>query len=155
MILIIGYGNPLRGDDGAGWIAIQHLAQNEYRGVHLMACHQLTPELAEPISQADLVIFLDACWDHEHHQEAGTPRVVHQSVAADGTLSADLSHHLHPSALLAYAHMLYGTTPEAVVFTIASTSFGYGEQLSPGVLATMPVLIEEVQALVARSMAEP
>ena len=58
--LIIGYGNPLRGDDGLGWRAAEQLAeiipQSE---AEVIACHQLTPELAEPISRARLVIFID------------------------------------------------------------------------------------------------
>jgi hypothetical protein len=39
--LVIGYGNSLRGDDCA------------------IACHQLTSELAERISQAHQVVFVD------------------------------------------------------------------------------------------------
>lgn len=59
--LIIGYGNPLRGDDGLGWHVAQRLAAvlPQHRA-RIEVCHQLTPELAEPISRADLVIFIDA-----------------------------------------------------------------------------------------------
>jgi hydrogenase maturation protease len=59
--LIIGYGCPLRGDDAFGWHAAHRLlklAGND--SVQVLATHQLTPELAEPISHADLVIFIDA-----------------------------------------------------------------------------------------------
>ena len=46
-VLIIGYGNPLRADDGVGWQAARRLAelrQDEF--VETLALHQLTPELA-------------------------------------------------------------------------------------------------------------
>ena len=60
-VLVIGVGNPLRGDDGLGWHAAEHLRE---RLVELHAtvtsCHQLIPELAEPVSRAERVIFIDA-----------------------------------------------------------------------------------------------
>lgn len=60
-VLIVGYGNPLRRDDGVGWYAAQRLS-HELSGeqAEVIACHQLMPELAERISQTDLVIFIDA-----------------------------------------------------------------------------------------------
>src|SRR5690242_12833541 len=67
-VLVIGYGNPLRGDDGVGWHAAEALAkslQDEERvpaeRVMVLACHQLTLELAEPLSRVERVIFIDAC----------------------------------------------------------------------------------------------
>jgi hydrogenase maturation protease len=59
--LIIGYGNPLRGDDDVGWEAASRLAAAlPSEAVHILAVHQLTPELAEAVSEADLLIFVDA-----------------------------------------------------------------------------------------------
>src|SRR5215472_4005839 len=60
-VLIIGYGNPLRADDGVGWrmaCRLGELVRDE--PFEVLAVHQLTPELAEPISRAELVIFVDA-----------------------------------------------------------------------------------------------
>ena len=58
--LVIGYGNTLRSDDGAGQIVAEKIAQWNLPGVRSLAVHQLTPELAEIIAQADAVIFIDA-----------------------------------------------------------------------------------------------
>jgi hydrogenase maturation protease len=58
--LIIGYGNPLRGDDGLGWQVAGELAKCVDALISAVAVQQLTPELAEPVSDADLVIFVDA-----------------------------------------------------------------------------------------------
>ena len=61
MVLVIGYGNLLRGDDGIGQILANGLEERiQHPSVKFLACHQLTPELAEPISRADTVIFIDA-----------------------------------------------------------------------------------------------
>ena len=59
--LIIGYGNPLRSDDGFGWHASRLLAR-ELAGqdAEVITCHQLTPELAEPLSQCSRAVFIDA-----------------------------------------------------------------------------------------------
>ena len=60
-VLIIGYGNPLRSDDGFGWHASRLIAR-ELAGhdVEVITCHQLTPELAEPLSQCSQAVFIDA-----------------------------------------------------------------------------------------------
>ena len=46
--LIIGYGNPLRGDDGVGQaVARAFEAEAAIEGAEVVSCRQLTPELAE------------------------------------------------------------------------------------------------------------
>jgi len=60
-LLILGYGNPLRGDDGVGWHAVHRLRERSAElDADVMSCHQLTPELAEAVSRAERVIFIDA-----------------------------------------------------------------------------------------------
>ena len=60
-VLVIGYGNPLRGDDGAGWKAAELLAEDpRLAGAVVLARHQLTPELADDVSRASLVVLVDA-----------------------------------------------------------------------------------------------
>ena len=57
MILVIGYGNELRRDDGLGPRVAASLAGP---GVRALAVRQLTPELAEEVATARLVVFVDA-----------------------------------------------------------------------------------------------
>ena len=43
-LLIIGYGNPLRGDDGFGWHAALRLREIIHDdGIEILPVHQLTP----------------------------------------------------------------------------------------------------------------
>ena len=59
--LIIGYGNALRGDDGAGSIAADLLRDRIHDpAIEILSQQQLLPELMEPISRASRVIFIDA-----------------------------------------------------------------------------------------------
>jgi hydrogenase maturation protease len=57
--LVIGIGNPLRGDDGVGWWLAQR-AERWLPPSQLRAVRQLTPELASDIAAAARVLFIDA-----------------------------------------------------------------------------------------------
>ena len=60
-VLVLGYGNILRTDDGIGWRVAECLADDpRLAGVSVIGCHQLTPELALDLSQASLAILVDA-----------------------------------------------------------------------------------------------
>lgn len=140
--LIIGYGNPLRGDDGVGWHVAQQLVAAPWDDeIHIITCHQLTPELAEPLSQAKRVVFIDA----EVQASPGT--FTCRWIVATPDLPGTFSHHLTPAALLAWAKCFYGTAPEAVVVCMAGASFGCSEVLSPAVQAALPACVAQVRAL--------
>jgi hydrogenase maturation protease len=143
-VLIIGYGNPLRQDDGFGWQAAQQcVSVLPPAQAKVIACHQLTPELAEIISRASLVIFLDA----DTEQPPG--RLSCRWIVAEPSVPAAFSHRVTPQSLLACAQALYGSHPAAVMLSISGASFGYSEALSPAVNAAMPEVLERVRALVA------
>jgi len=144
--LIIGCGNPLRGDDGVASHALVHLERRPGLGdVELTSCHQLAPELAEPISRADRVIFIDA---RVSQSPAQTPGLVEaRPVQPCAASSSAFSHHFDPPALLEYAQKLYGRRPEAFAVSVIGESFGYGEELSPSVRASLTRLVQQVEAL--------
>lgn len=142
-VLVIGYGNPLRGDDGLGWHAAACLLECTWaREIDVRAVHQLTLELAEPISQADLVIFIDA-------REGKTSGLIAcTSVSSEPSSSEAFSHHVSASSLLDCAKLLYGKSPDAVVFSVTGQSFGYGETLSPPVRMALPALLGSIEAFI-------
>ena len=59
-LLVIGYGNELRGDDGVGPRVARAVSDWRLPGVTALAVHQLAPELAEPLSLSDAAVFVDA-----------------------------------------------------------------------------------------------
>src|SRR5690242_12882091 len=59
-LLVIGYGNELRRDDGVGAKVACAVAEWHLPGIEAIVCHQLTPELAERIASAAHVVFVDA-----------------------------------------------------------------------------------------------
>ncbi len=147
--LIIGYGNPLRSDDGFGWHAGRLLAQAlASRDVEVITCHQLTPELAERLSQCRRAVFIDA--DAE-----GKPGEIHgRAVRPQVPTASSFTHTCTPSGLLASAKQLYGKRPQAVVITVSAQSFEYGESLSPIVSAALPEVVDQVCKWVGSSGAK-
>ena len=71
--LIIGIGNPLRGDDGIGLDVASEFSRELRRDdVQVLATHQLTPELSELVSRADRVFFIDVARSGDLSQGFGT-----------------------------------------------------------------------------------
>ena len=144
--LIIGYGNPLRSDDSFGWEA-SHLLAEAVTGldVKVVTCHQLTPELAESLSQVQRAVFLDA--DAE-----GKPGEIHRQVLSpQASTTSAFTHSCTPSGLLISAQQLYGHCPQAIVITVTAQSFEFGDILSPVVAAALPEVVAEVLRWVASS----
>lgn len=116
--LVVGFGHPLRRDDGVGlWVAGRLAGMP---GVEVVAAQALTPELIPKVAEASLVIFVDArigagpvCW--ERLRPATRPALVHA---------------LSPGGLLAWAKHLFGRTPEAWLVTLPARDLSFGEGLS-------------------------
>ncbi len=144
--LIIGIGNPIRGDDGLGWKVAdelsRELALEPWRDdVHVLATHQLTPELAELASHADRVLFVDAA-------QGGQPGTMTCRRVLPDAPTVRHSHALSPAVLLSMTEKLYGCSPTACLLTVAGDSFSPEESLSPAVFAALPALRVQIQLLV-------
>jgi hydrogenase maturation protease len=140
-ILILGYGNPLRSDDGLGWRAAEELSRTlSSPHVEVLARHQLTPELADAVRQADAVFFIDATRDGEPGELTCEP-------VSPLPTNERFSHQLSPAGILALARQLYGACPRAFLVSLCGECFDYGEKLSPRIAAGLPHLT----ALVAQA----
>jgi hydrogenase maturation protease len=122
-VLLIGYGNRLRGDDALGPLAIERL-RARLPEVESESCHQLAPELAAPLAQCELAVFVDAAASGE----PGTVQV--QRLYPTTAAQPITSHHLQPAALLALAQALYGHAPEAWLVTGSGERWESGAGLS-------------------------
>ena len=142
--LVIGFGNRLRGDDGAGvWLAEQLQAQRT--SMRVLACQQLTPELAAAVGAAGAVLFIDAsAADSEDCGEEPSLRpIAAEQVAQAG--AEPLSHGLSPTRLLALTSALYGNCPPAWELLIPGQVWEIGEELSRSVAdrsrAALPLVL--------------
>src|SRR5690242_8556404 len=125
-VLIIGHGNPLRGDDAFGWRAAEQLRERiGDPDVQVLSVPRLVPDLMEPIAHSGRVIFIDASAEGE----PGKLRCRH--VEPDPRGADALLDDVTPEALLAGAQALYGHTPEAVLYTVRGLHLQMGECLTP------------------------
>jgi hydrogenase maturation protease len=147
--VIVGYGNPLRGDDGvgirvAGLLADAGLAQ----GVQVIACHQLNVELAPQIAEADRLILIDACASGEPGTVCEEALTAAPIDGGRGEVTSPLQHHVDARGLLAMAQVLYGHAPETRLFTVSGGSFEYGETLSPPVADAAAILAAQIRSII-------
>jgi len=141
--LIIAYGNPLRCDDGIAWRAAEQLKPKLPSVAETICVHQLTPELAEQVSQYEAVVFLDAARE-------GEPGKISCEPISARSADVDFWHHLTPDNLLALCERLFGLRPGAFSVSLCGESFGHGDTLSAVAADSMPKLVDTVVQLVSR-----
>jgi hydrogenase maturation protease len=145
--LILACGNKLRSDDGVGlWLA--HWAEERFAaesGVRVLSSQQWTPELAQDISQAESVVFIDCAVD----ATAGSVRVM---AVEPGREAAGLAtHHLDASQLLSLSKELYGAIPRtSLLLTVGAGSVELREGFSEVVYLALPEARAELERAVAR-----
>jgi hydrogenase maturation protease len=139
--LIIGYGNPLRSDDGVGWhVAGELTEQLPNSEFEVVQSHQLMPELADKISHSDLVIFVDAA--HGERPGEWTCREIHRKAPV-----RPFSHTASPEGLLALAQGVYGAAPPAYLFVMCGGTFEHGDCLSQTVAERLPSFVAAIRTL--------
>lgn len=116
---LIGWGNELRGDDAAGRLVARRVTETD--GVAVFDVHQLTPELAVHLADADDVLFVDAF----PATESDTIQITRIHSETDSS-TAHSPHHLTPGRLLHLAASLYGRAPRAQLLAIPALTFEIG-----------------------------
>jgi hydrogenase maturation protease len=124
--LIIGIGNPSRGDDALGPLLIERLEalqlSDTLPDVELLTDFQLQVEFALDLQHRQRVIFVDASLN------ATAPFEFSPVTAAEDNSYS--SHALSPGAVLHAYRKLYGEPPPAFVLAIRGEAFELGEGLS-------------------------
>ncbi|MGC8742168.1 MAG: hydrogenase maturation protease [Candidatus Sumerlaeaceae bacterium] len=140
-ILVIGYGNPLRGDDGVGWhVATQLFEHMGAERCDVRTLHQLVPELVDDLARSELAVLIDASADHS----PGSVRIRELQCKALPKEGGTFSHHVGPGELLTLTATLYGRIPRTFLCTIGGEDFGYSERLSQ----TAQTAVQQAMALI-------
>jgi len=121
-LLVVGYGNTLRRDDGVGPRVAEAVEELQLPGFSTLISQQLSPEHAEPISQADIVVFVDAAVD--------APREVQWRKLEPNETSQLMAHAADPCTMLALSRDVFGHAPEAWWLTIPAVKLGFGTDFS-------------------------
>jgi hydrogenase maturation protease len=139
-LLVIGYGSELHGDDAVGRRVADAVAGWGRPDMRALSVHQLTPELAEPLSEADAVVFVDACADGD--ADAIRLRLL------EATPAAASGHISDPGWLLTLTEALYGRRPAAWLLTVPARDFALGDGLSAAARHGASVALREIDRLV-------
>jgi hydrogenase maturation protease len=143
-VLVVGYGNPLRTDDGIGWRAAEAVATDpRLVTTTIVTSHQLLPEHALDVSRARLVVLIDA----RVGPPAGSIVVEEVEPAASGGTA--WSHHLGPASLAALARELYGQVPPVFTVGVGVSSMEVGELLTGALERAIPDVVDAVAGIVA------
>ncbi len=122
-IIIIGFGNPGRVDDGLGPALAHRVEALGLEGVSTHSAYQLQVEDAALVAENDIVIFADASVERE---TAFSFRPVKPDPQATFT-----THSLRPGAVLALAEDCFKAKPRAWMIGIRGHDFNrYEEGLS-------------------------
>jgi hydrogenase maturation protease len=139
MDLVVGIGNTLRADDGVGVRVVESLSPQQ--DAETLTVHQLTPELAEPLSRANRVLFIDADAAND---------AVRLAPLRPSEAGAQLGHALSPEQLLGWTTFERGACPRAWLLSVPARSFQFGERLSPETESALPLAREAALAWLAQ-----
>ena len=141
--LIIGIGNPSRGDDALGSLCIERLQALQPPDTELLTDFQLQIEYVLDLLDREEVIFIDAA-------ASGAEPYAFGPLAAQTDHSVT-THAVSPSALLATGQQINGhLPPNTYLLAIRGYSFELGDALS----AQAADNLEQAMALLERHMAK-
>ena len=126
-LLVIGVGNPLRGDDGVGLVLVRRL--QAHFGSRLPTLEMMAPDVAwaERIAACRELLVIDAAAD-----AAAAPFRLVDIAAAPSPLPAGgwVSHLFDWPAILALARHVHGRAPRTRLLAVSGVDFGICESLS-------------------------
>lgn len=134
-LLLIGYGNPGRLDDGLGPACAAAIEARAIPGVTVDSNYQLTVEDAASVAASDAVVFVDAA-------VAGDEPFEFRTLAPSPAVGIG-THSLEPAAVLALAQDVFGAAPPAYIMAIRGYEFSeFGETLSAWARRNLDAAIE-------------
>ncbi len=148
-LLILGYGNPDREDDGAAWHILRALTikfgldapesyEDEFPEFALIDFGfylQLTPEMAEDLASYEYVCFIDA-------HTGNIPEPVRLINVDSEFQHSPFTHHLTPQSLLSMCETIYKKKPEAALLSVLGHRFLFSRQLSEETAELVPQAVE-------------
>ncbi len=153
-VLVIGYGNPSRQDDGVGLAVVNGLRiradqapldegddgfDDLGHALDTLFLQQLSPELAETLIEYDHVVLVDAHFGIY-------PELVYHADLDPQDGAAIVSHHFKPGALLDLAARLYGRAPTGELISVRGFAFDFTSELSPQTAAGVAAVVDELWA---------
>jgi len=121
-VLVYGFGNPGREDDGAGVALAERIKSAALPGVTTDSNYQLNAEDALLLTEHDIIIFADATRNP-------VDGFRFSRLEPDPSVSFT-THAMSPGSVLALCSQLYGKTPPVYMLEIAGVSFELREGMT-------------------------
>lgn len=138
--LLLGYGNPDRGDDGIAWHILNKLLEDKDifeeqddllnadlthldENVDIWFNLQLLPEVSELLAKYEKAIFIDA-----HTSEIQND--INIETVEPLYLNSPFTHHVTPSTCLALAEAISGKYPKSWLLSIRGYEFKFERDLT-------------------------
>jgi hydrogenase maturation protease len=148
-LLLIGYGNPDREDDGVAWHILRALTiklgllppasyEDEFpesAQIDFAFYLQLTPEMAEDVSAYQYVCFIDA-------HTGNIPQPVRLIDVESEFQNSPFTHHLTPQSLISMCETIYGKKPDAVLLSVLGHRFLFTRELSQQTTELVPQAVD-------------
>lgn len=141
-VLVLGYGNPGRQDDGLGPAAVAEIEKMGLADITTEENYQLVLEDALAIAEHDLIWFIDAARIGPEPYEIRKLKASHEV--------AFTSHLVKPETLLAIVEQHLGKSPEAYLLGIRGYEFEFDEGLTACAKQNLLQAVEEVCQRVSR-----
>ena len=152
-VLLIGFGNPGRLDDGLGPAlaeAVEELGSERLGLGRLEAvtCYQLAVEHAEEAARFDAVVFADA--------DMVGPEPFDFQPLRPKLEAAFTTHDVAPATVLGLAHRVFGAETAGYMLSIRGYQFDdFGECLSPEAKANLAEAVEFCKSQLASRISTP
>ena len=147
-LLLLGYGNPDREDDGVAWHILRAVTvhfglpspqsyEDEFpvhERIDFAFYLQLTPEMAEDIIEYEHVCFVDA-------HTGNIPEPVRLIAVESEFQRSPFTHHLTPQSRVSMCETLYGRKPNAALLSVLGHQFLFSRQLSEETAQLVPLAV--------------
>lgn len=139
-VLVIGYGNPGRCDDGIGPELAARLRELEIPGVRIESSYQLNVEDAATVAEYDVAVFADACLC------APPPYMLRSLEPRAGTIEFS-THTQAPEGIMGLAHDVFGARTRGFALGVRGYDFhDFGENLSREAEANLDAALSFLEA---------
>jgi hydrogenase maturation protease len=150
--LVIGIGNPDRGDDALGLAVAHEVKQVAPVEVRVIEHRGDAADLVELLAGADAVVLVDAAVSGAL---PGTfQRIDVHRDALPASWFACSTHGLGLATAIELAATLGSLPPRCVVYAIEAGRFDHGAAISPAAMATIPAVTEAIGRDLARFRTE-
>ena len=139
-VLVIGFGNPARGDDAIGPAVAREIEKLGLEGVTVDSDYQLTVEDSAEAAGHDTVVFVDAAVEGREPFSFTRVEPVRQESFS--------SHSVSPQAVMGLAEDLFGAETTAYMLAVRGYSFEmFREEMTPEAGENMRAALEFLQSV--------